>query len=78
MIRTQISMTEEQAERLRRLSALRNRSQAALMREALDGLGSDDLDRRIERARGVLGAHSSGGSATSEHHDDALAEAFSS
>jgi hypothetical protein len=71
-------MTEEQAERLRRLSAIRNRSQAALMREALDGLGSDDLDRRVERARGVLGAYSSGGTSTSEHHDDALAEAYSS
>ena len=78
MIRTQISMTEEQAERLRRLSALRNRSQAALMREALDGLGSDDLDRRVARARGVLGAYSSGGTSTSERHDDALAEAYSS
>ena len=57
MIRTQISMTEDQAEALRRLSNLRKVSQAALLRDALDELLGDDVrQRRIERARAACGA----------------------
>lgn len=78
MIRTQISMTEEQAEGLRRLSAVRNRSQAALLRDALDSLLEDDARaRRGERARASFGAFRSGRTDTSERHDEALDEAFS-
>ena len=78
MIRTQISMTEEQAEALRRLAAVRQRSQAALLREALDTLlDADERAARAERALAVLGAFHSGSSDTSEHHDAALADAFS-
>lgn len=77
MIRTQISMTEQQAEGLRRLAALRNRSQAALLRDALDNLLDDDHQARLlQRARAALGAHRSGGSDTSEQHDAALEGAF--
>lgn len=78
MIRTQISMTDEQAEGLRRLAELRRRSQAALMRDALDALIVDsDRSRRIARARGAVGAFHSGASDTSFQHDAALVEAFS-
>ncbi len=78
MIRTQISMTEEQADGLRRLAAARQRSQAALLREALDGLlWDDERTRRVERARAVVAAFRSGRSDTSEHHDEALDDAFS-
>jgi len=78
MIRTQISMTEEQAEALRRLAALRRRSQAALMRDALDSLMEDaERSRRVARARQWSGAFHSGASRISEDHDLALAEAFS-
>lgn len=78
MIRTQISMTEEQAESLRRLAATRQRSQAALLREALDGLlGDEERARRVARARGVVGRFRSGRTDTSERHDDALDDAFS-
>ena len=77
MIRTQISMTEEQAEGLRRLAAVRSRSQAALLRDALDALLEDDRrSRRMERARGAFGAFRSGHHDTSERHDAALDEAF--
>lgn len=77
MIRTQISMTEEQAQALRRLAALRQRSQAALLREALDDLlGDDERTRGVERAREVIGAFRSGSTDTSEHHDEALDDAF--
>ncbi|MGB6059290.1 MAG: ribbon-helix-helix domain-containing protein [Microthrixaceae bacterium] len=77
MIRTQISMTEEQAEKLRRLAALRQRSQAALMREALDALLADSENTRTASARSVIGRYGSGNSDTAERHDEALDEAFS-
>lgn len=79
MRRTQISMTDEQAEALRRLSNVRERSQAALLRDALDTLlDADSRAARAERARSVLGSFRSGMRTTSEHHDDALDDAFSS
>jgi hypothetical protein len=77
VIRTQISMTEDQAEALRRLAAARRVSQAALLREAIDALVADD-DRvhRARRARAVVGRYRSGQSDTSERHDEVLAEIF--
>lgn len=72
-------MTEAQADALRRLSALRQRSQAALLRDALDTLLDADVRAaRAERAQDVIGAFRSGSPDTSEHHDEALDEAFSS
>lgn len=79
MIRTQISMTEEQAAALQRLAAARDRSQAALLREALDWLIDDDeRRRRVARARRVAGlGHSGAGTSNiAEDHDAALEEAF--
>ena len=77
MIRTQISMTPDQADALRRLAALRRRSQAALLRDALDGLlGDEERSRRIARARRVIGAFRSGSADTSVEHDAALDDAF--
>ncbi len=71
-------MTDEQAEGLRRLAELRRRSQAALMRDALDDLIADgDRNRRVARARLAAGAFHSGSADTSVQHDAALAEAFS-
>ncbi|MBI1844655.1 MAG: ribbon-helix-helix protein, CopG family [Actinobacteria bacterium] len=79
MIRTQISMTDEQAAALRRLAAVRERSQAALLRDALDDLVADDeRTRRVARARSSIGAFRSAPSATSEDHDAALDDAFGS
>ncbi len=72
-------MTEQQAEGLRRLAAVRKRSQAALMRDALDLLLEQErLERHAERARQALGRYRSGFTDTSERHDDALVEAFGS
>jgi len=77
MIRTQISMTEEQAAALRRLSTVRHRSQAALLREALDELlEADGRLERVERARRAIGAFHSGAANTSEDHDTVLDDAF--
>jgi len=70
-------MTEQQAEALRRLAAVRQRSQAALLRDALDALVQDDeVARRAARARRAFGAFRSGTGDTSERHDEVLAEAY--
>ena len=77
MIRTQISMTEQQADSLRHLAALRDKSQAAVLRDALDAVvEADHRAIRISRARRARGAYRSGSSTTSINHDGALAEAF--
>lgn len=77
VIRTQISITEEQAERLRHLAAARKVSQAHLVRQAVEALlDRDELELRLERARRPLGAYRSGGSDAAVQHDEALADAF--
>ncbi|HEX9505559.1 MAG TPA: ribbon-helix-helix protein, CopG family [Acidimicrobiia bacterium] len=76
MIRTQISLSEEQMERLRRLARHRRTSIAALLREAVDARFSDVPSHERERALRVVGAFASGAHDTSEHHDEALADAF--
>jgi hypothetical protein len=79
VIRTQISMTEQQAEGLRRLAALRRRSQAAVLRDALDDiLEQDHQVRRVAKARDAVGAFRSGRGDGSERHDEALVDAFAS
>jgi hypothetical protein len=71
VIRTQISMTQEQADALRRLAAARKTSQAALLREALDVLlATDDRAQRAARAASAIGRHRSGHQDTSANHDD--------
>ena len=78
MIRTQISMTEEQGEALRRVAATRRISQAAVLRDALDlVVAGEERTRRIDRARRALGSFSSGYTDTSAEHDSALDDAFS-
>lgn len=78
MIRTQVSITEEQAERLRALAVARNVSQAFLVRQALDALlAQDDFSRRLRRARRPIGVYRSGHSTTAVRHDEALDDAFS-
>jgi predicted DNA-binding protein len=79
MIRTQVSLTEEQAERLRARAAAGGVSQASVVRQALDAyLERDELSLRLQRARSAVGAFRSGHRDTAERHDDALDEAFSS
>lgn len=79
MIRTQVSLSEEQAERLRARATARGVSQASVVRQALDAyLERDELSLRLERARAAVGAFRSGYRNTAERHDDVLDEAFSS
>jgi Arc/MetJ-type ribon-helix-helix transcriptional regulator len=80
MVRTQISLTEEQAEGLRRLAALRQRSQAALLRDAIDQLlESARREDRYAAALSAIGAfRSDGGGSIAVDHDEALEEAYGS
>lgn len=78
MERTQISLNSAQARELRRLARQRKTSMAALIREAVDrqyGIGSNE-NARWERALAAVGGFRSGRSDTSEHHDEALVDAF--
>ena len=78
MVRTQISLTEEQAARLRALAAARSVSQAWVIRRALDAyMERDELSLRLERARSAVGAYRSGCGNIARDHDDYLDEAFS-
>lgn len=78
MIRTQISLTTEQADRLRHLAASRNVSQSSLVRQAVeDLLQSENRATRLRQAREVIGAHRSEYTSTATHHDEALDEALS-
>ncbi|MBX7161765.1 MAG: ribbon-helix-helix domain-containing protein [Acidimicrobiia bacterium] len=75
MIRTQISLTEEQHERLRALAAERGESMSALIREAIDAVGA--VDRRREAHRRLLAwardsGFRSGDTDVSENHDTYL------
>jgi hypothetical protein len=77
VIRTQISLTEAQMERLRREARRRHTSIAAIIRDAVDATVTDeDSDRsaRHRRAFGLAGAFSSGRSDISERHDEVLGE----
>jgi hypothetical protein len=70
VMRTSISMTDDQMLALRRLAAVRRRSQASLLRDAIDRLLRDDtLTRRAAIARDVIGAFRSGTRDASEQHD---------
>ena len=76
MIRTQISLTEEQAERLRTQSAIKGISQAEILRQALDAyFERDDLLQRVELARDFK-TFSSGYTDLAVNHDEHLAEIY--
>ena len=77
MIRTQISLTEEQAERLRAQSAIKGISQAEILRQALGAyFDQDDLVRRVELARAVIGTGNSGCTDIGVNHDQHLADIY--
>jgi hypothetical protein len=76
--RTQISLTEEQARRLRRLARRRRTSMAALIRDAVERAypERDSADAAWDRALASLGGFHSGRTDISENHDAYLAEAY--
>jgi hypothetical protein len=78
MERTQISLTADQARRLRRVARRRGTSMAALIRQAVDRIygDEDDLGAMWDRALASLGGLRSDRSDVSEHHDAYLNDAF--
>lgn len=80
MERTQISLTAEQAGRLRGLAKRRSTSMAALIREAVDRVHPTDDPRdadRWSRALAVVGAFEGPDSDVAREHDRYLEDAFS-
>ena len=78
--RTQISLTQEQARRLRGLARKRRTSMAALIRDAVDRAypPSDRADQRWSTALASVGGFRSGVADVSAEHDRELGEAFNS
>jgi hypothetical protein len=80
MVRTQIQLTEEQADKIRRAAIERNCSVAELIRQAIDSAlksgGEIDPVERRRRALDIAGKFSSGRKDISSKHDEYLADAF--
>jgi predicted transcriptional regulator len=81
MVRTQIQLTDEQANKLKKLAASRHLSVAELIRQAVDVMvksgGAVDVEERRVRAFNIAGKFGSGRHNVSKEHDRYLAEAFS-
>jgi len=78
--RTQISLSEEQARRLRGLAQRRGTSMAALIRDAVDRAypPPDRADDRWDQALAAVGGFRSGKTDAGVEHDRELADAFGS
>ena len=80
MIRTQIQLTEEQAQALRVLAATHRSSVAELIRQSVDALirssGGTDLAERRRSAIAAAGRFRSGQANVSTEHDRYLAEDY--
>lgn len=81
MVRTQIQLTEEQAERIKRIAADRQTSMAEVIRDSIDRtLASPGAavprQERVRRAMEAAGRFHSGSTDGAEHHDQYLAEAY--
>ena len=80
MVRTQIQLTEDQAERLKAEALRQGISMAELIRRSVDGVlasrGPVQQDNAWERAARASGRFRSGTRGTSAGHDGALAEAY--
>jgi hypothetical protein len=81
MVRTQVQLTDKQAEALRRRSKRENVSVAELVRRAIDAFtrAEPPSERDVrDRAIRAAGKFASGVHDTSRRHDEALADAFHS
>ena len=76
MIRTQVQLTERQAEALKRAARERGVSIAALIREAVDLAVALPSESRRARALRVAGISSSGLSDVGVEHDRYLEDAY--
>lgn len=82
MIRTQIQLTAEQADDLKRLAAAKGVSMAAVIREAVDAHLARERgpswEERVERALSYVGCFHSGLGDLAENHDEYYVEAVES
>lgn len=82
MVRTQIQLTQEQSQRLKRIAKRKGVSVAEVIRQSIDiAMISEDIPDREEmkeRARSIFGKFRDSASDVSENHDNYLSEAFSS
>jgi predicted DNA-binding protein len=77
MIRTQIQLTENQAERLKELARRLDVPMAELVRRGVEKVLADaDRDEKWQRALAVVGRYHGGPSDVGRRHDDYLAEDF--
>jgi hypothetical protein len=80
MVRTQIQLTEEQAEALKRLATKRRISVAELIRQGVETLirsvGTVSPEERRQRAIAIAGRFRSGQSDLSTKHDEYLGEVY--
>lgn len=80
MIRTQIQLTEEQADGLKKIASEKRLSIAKLIRQAIDSLlktsSTADVEEKKQRALAAAGTFRSGVSRLSTRHDEHLAEAY--
>jgi len=80
MIRTQIQLTEKQAESLKKIALKQRVSMAELIRKGVDSIIHSaliiDSEERKKRAIHAAGKFRSGKSDISEKHDDYLTEAM--
>jgi hypothetical protein len=76
MIRTQISLTQDQMRRPRREAFRRRVSLASVVREAIDQVVPDEDVERVRRVEALLaasGSAASGAGDVARDHDDVLA-----
>jgi len=81
MVRTQIQLTEEQAQKIKKIAASRGVPMAEVIRDAVEGVirsgaGGGSEERR-ERALKIVGKFRSGKKDISRRHDAYLTEAWS-
>jgi hypothetical protein len=81
MVRTQIQLTEDQAQKLKELSLSSHESVAALIRKAIDQFvvtGKPDHSGLYRQAGSIVGKYKAENSDISVEHDRYLEEAFGS
>jgi len=80
MVRTQIQLTEEQSDALKKLALSKHLSIAELIRQAVDTFIKSkiviDTEERRKKAVDIVGRFSSGKHDVSAEHDKYLAETF--
>lgn len=80
MIRTQVQLTEKQAEKLKKIAAAEGRSMADVIRESVELYAASSVSRNPEElkraALEIAGRFHSGSKNLGARHDDYLAEDF--